>query len=131
MLWYVRVMIIIVDLFTMQHSQLLLGRIREMIIEELADELLKLSDEDQAMVYDVVKQMANADGKVVELYTKTFIVHPETYTEMREALDALRSLSRVRGRDLRYGSEVREEDDGMWRIYELEYNEETGNEGGK
>jgi len=102
-----------------------------MIIEKLVDELSKISHEDQAIVYEAVTVMANANGKVIELYTKTFIVHPETYTNTMDALDGLRSLSRVRGRDLRYGSEVREEEDGLFRIYELEYDEGTENESRK
>lgn len=94
-----------------------------MIEEKVVAELSKMSCIDQVAIYGVIEAMANADGKVVELYTKTFIVHPEAYMNDTDALAALRQLSRVRGRDLRYGSEIRRDDDGLLRIYELENDE--------
>lgn len=101
------------------------------MIEEIVAELTKLSDIDQATIYEAVKLLANADGKVIELYTKSLVVHPETYTNKKDALDALRQLSRAVGRDLRYGSEIRKGEDGLLRIYELEYDEETEVQVGK
>lgn len=60
--------------------------------------------------------------KVIEkhLVTNVFLVHPEGHEHWAGALGRLRMLSQERGKDLRKGSEVRQEDDGLWRVYELE-----------
>jgi len=64
----------------------------------------------------------NQMEKVIEqhLVTNVFLVHPEGHKVWAAALGRLRMLGRERGKDLREGSEVRQEDDGLWRVYELE-----------
>lgn len=60
--------------------------------------------------------------KVIEkhLTTNVFLVHPEGHEYGFGALGRLRTLGQERGKDLRGGSEVRQGEDGLWRVYELE-----------
>ncbi len=59
--------------------------------------------------------------RVIESDTITkniFLLHKQGYGKEQKAINALRLLSRERGRDLRYDSEIREGTDGLYRIYE-------------
>ena len=61
-------------------------------------------------------------NRVTEIHTITnvFIVHPEGHKHWVGARSQLRMIGRERGRDLRKDSDVRQEEDGLWRVYELE-----------
>lgn len=60
--------------------------------------------------------------KVIEkhLVTNVFLVHPEGHEHWAGAIGRLRMLSQEKGKDLREGSVVRQGEDDLWRIYELE-----------
>lgn len=66
------------------------------------------------------KVLAIKTKRVTEIHTITnvFIVHPEGHKHWAGAKGQLRMIGRER--DLLKGSDVRQEEDGLWRVYELE-----------